>query len=121
MTDLHARLRDDLTTAMRERDRGTVRVLRTVLSALANAEAQPVDGSAPTTHVASGPIAGAATGLGATEAARRELDEHEVRAIVETERDERIAAADDLAARGAAAAAVELMSEVTVLDRYLRS
>lgn len=121
MTDLHVRLRDDLATAMRERDRETVRALRTVLSALANAEAQPVDDSQPTSHVASSPIAGASTGLGATEAARRELDEHEVRAIVRAERDERIAAADDLAKRGAAEAAADLVTEASVLDRYLRS
>jgi hypothetical protein len=120
MPDLHARLRDDLSAAMRERDRDTVRVLRTVLSAIANAEAQPVDDEAiATTHLASGPIAGASRGLGATEAARRDLDEDEVRAIVRTERDERVTVADDLAQRGAPAAAAELMAEVTVLDRYL--
>lgn len=119
MTDLPARLRDDLATALRARDRETVRVLRTVLSALANAEAQPVEESTPTSQVSSGPIAGASAGVGASEAARRELDEDEVRAIVEAERDERIAAADDLAQRGVTAAAADLVTEASVLDRYL--
>ncbi len=103
---------------MRERDRDTVRVLRTILSALANAEAQPVE-DAPAAGLASGPIAGASRGLGATEAARRDLDGDQVRAIVCAERDERVAAADDLARRGAPQAAADLMAEVAVLDRYL--
>lgn len=119
MTDLHARLRGDLTAALRERDRDTVGVLRTVLSAIANAEAQPVAGSTPTSHVANGRIAGASAGVGATEVARRELDEDEVRAIVQAERDERIAAADELARRGAAAAAVALVAEASLMDGYL--
>lgn len=118
MTGLHARLREDLATAMRERDRDQVRVLRTLLSAIANAEAQPAD-SVSGASDSEGPIAGAAAGLGATEVARRDLTEDEVRAVVRAERDERVAAADDLAERGATAAAAELMAEVTFLDRYL--
>ena len=86
---------------------------------IANAEAQPVDEARPTADLASGPIAGASRGLGATEAARRELDEDEVREIVRAERDERVAVADDLARRGAPASAADLMAEVTVLARYL--
>lgn len=43
MLDLVERLRADLTTAMRARDTETVRVLRVVLGALANAEARCLD------------------------------------------------------------------------------
>lgn len=89
MTNLHARLREDLTVALRERDRKKVRVLRTVLSAIANAEAQPASEGAPAPS--DGPIAGASLGVGATEVARHDLDAEQVRAIVRTERDERVA------------------------------
>jgi len=117
--DLTARLRQDLTTARRERDRDAVRVLRTVLSAIVNAEAQPdVDGR-PTSLRSEGAIAGAASGLGAAEVPRRELDAHDVRAIVEAERAERLASADDLAGRGAAGAADGLRAEAALLERYL--
>jgi hypothetical protein len=119
VTDLQARLRDDLAAAMRAQDRSTVRLLRTVLSAIANAEAQPVEGATRTSRLSSGPIAGATTGVGATEVGRRDLGEDEVRAIVRAERGERITAADDLAGRGLAAAAADLVTEATLLDRYL--
>jgi uncharacterized protein YqeY len=117
--DLPDRLRQDLTAAMRERQRESVRVLRTALSAIANAEAQPNPDETPTSTRSSGPIAGAADGLGAAEVARRELDPSEIRAIVQAERDERLTAADGLAARGALDAADALRAEAALLDRYL--
>ena len=117
--DLPVRLRQDLTAAMRERDRDSVRVLRTVLSAIANAEAQPDLDETPTSSRSSGPIAGAVDGLGGAEVARRELGVSDVRAIVLAERDERLAAADDLDARGARDAADALRAEAAFLERYL--
>ena len=39
MTSLHARIRDDLAEAMRDRDMARVKVLRTTMSAIQNAEA----------------------------------------------------------------------------------
>jgi hypothetical protein len=119
VTDLQARLREDLATAMGARDRSTVRLLRTVLSAIANAEAQPVEGPTRKSPLSSGPIAGATTGVGATEVGRRDLGDDEVRAIVRAERDEGITAADDLARRGLAATAADLVTEASLLDRYL--
>ncbi|HWL42890.1 MAG TPA: GNAT family N-acetyltransferase [Ilumatobacter sp.] len=117
---MNDRLQSDLTAAMRRRDASTVRVLRTVLAAVANAEA--VD--AVPTHVpapAESPIAGAAHGLGATDVARRELTDAEVVAIVRGERDERLAAAAELAANGHTARAAKLRVEAALLDPYLET
>ena len=97
MSALADRLRSDLTTALRARDRTTATVLRTVLGAIANAEAVPVPQAAP--PVAEGAIAGASLGLGATEAPRRELDEDDVRAILVAEHEDLLA--HDLAEQAA--------------------
>jgi len=76
-------LRSRLTTAMRERDRAAVSVLRTAVAAIENAEAVPMaEGAAVTT---SADVAGAAVGLGVTEAERRRLDEAAERSLVVAE------------------------------------
>ncbi len=80
---LRTALRTRLTTAMRERDRAAVSVLRTAVAAIENAEAVPVDDSRAS--VGSADVAGAALGLGATEADRRRLDEATERAVVALE------------------------------------
>ncbi|MEI4272755.1 hypothetical protein TEK04_13575 [Klenkia sp. LSe6-5] len=49
----------------------------------------------------------------------RELTEDDVRAVVRAERDERLAAADQLDATGAGDAADELRAAAAVLERYL--
>jgi uncharacterized protein YqeY len=117
VSDLHQRLRHDLNAALRERDRELVRVLRTILSAVANAEAQPHEPTAaPLTE---GVIAGAASGVGASEVARRELAAEDVVAILRAERDEWVQSAEILASRGAAQAAVVLRADAAVVDRYL--
>ncbi|RYP85730.1 hypothetical protein EKO23_11945 [Nocardioides guangzhouensis] len=108
-----------MSAALRHRDRDAVRVLRTVLAAVANAEAQPYSDETPTRLRADGPIAGSTGGLGAAEVARRDLDPDTILAIVAGERDERLAAADDLAGRGAYDAAGALLAEATLLERYL--
>ncbi|RNL65211.1 hypothetical protein EFK50_04400 [Nocardioides marmoriginsengisoli] len=118
MSELHDTLRTDLTTAMRARDTDRVRVLRTVLAAIANAEAQPAADAGPVSARTSGPIAGAVSGLGATETDRRDLSEDEVRAIVRAEHDERIDAAGALPAQAAAQADV-LRAEAALLAEYL--
>lgn len=81
--ELTSRLRD----AMRARDRSVAAALRSTLGELANAEAVPAPNVASSTLV-SEHVAGAVSGLGAAEAARRELGEDEQRAIVERQRDE---------------------------------
>ena len=119
MSDLHKRLRADLTDALRARDRESVRVLRTVLAAIANAEAQPAADLTAMSLRSEGVIAGAVDGVAAAEVARRDLDTAAVRAIVQAERDERVTSAEDLAGRGAAAAAAALRAEAAFLDRYV--
>lgn len=119
MEGLADQVRADLAEAMRARDRTTVRVLRTVLSALANAEAQPEPRTTPTSLRSEGPVAGASEGLGATEVARRDMDEHDTLVVLTAERDERLSSADALAARGATEAADELRAEAALIDGYL--
>lgn len=117
--DLTSRLRADLTAALRERDRAAAGVLRAVLAAIANAEAQPDTDERTVSERTDGPIAGAAQGLGAADVGRRELSVDDLRGIVAAERDERLAAASDLAARGADDAAAALRREAALLERYL--
>ena len=58
--DLRARMASALTAAMRARDRVAVSAIRSALSAVANAEAVPVD-----TVPRAGAVEGAAVGAGA--------------------------------------------------------
>ncbi|MFD1054732.1 hypothetical protein [Terrabacter terrigena] len=80
---LRAALRSRLTIAMRERDRAVTAALRNAVAAIENAEAVPVaDG--PMVG-GSADIAGAALGVGATEAARLVLDPAAERHVVASE------------------------------------
>ena len=116
MTDLVARLRADLLTARKIRDTTATAVLRSTLAAIANAEALPVAEGALS---AEGAIAGAAIGLGATEAARRDLSVQDVRGIITGEQTERLAAATDLDSRGMGERAEQLRAEAALLAAYL--
>lgn len=119
MSDIAARLRADLTAAMRGRDREAVTVLRSTLAAIANSEA--VD-AAPQAGplVEAGPIAGAAAGAGVTEVGRRELSEDDRRDIIRAERLELSEAAATLSAAGGAEEQVRrLRSGAELLGRYL--
>ena len=119
MEGIAEQLRADLMDAMRARDQVTVRVLRTVLSAIANAEAQLETDTTPTSLRSEGHIAGAPEGVGATDVTRRELDEHDTLVVLTAERDERLASADVLGARGATEEAHDLRVEAALIDRYL--
>ena len=109
-------LRSRLTTAMRERDRAAASVLHTAVAAIENAEAVPVDDGR--TVATSADVAGAAVGLGVTEAERRRLDDAterslvvaEVRSLVEAEA--AYAAAGDRGRARDAAAGVALLRAV---------
>ncbi|MFD4323680.1 hypothetical protein ACFWQC_03545 [Nocardioides sp. NPDC058538] len=116
MTGLQARLRADLLSARKARDTTATAALRSTLSAIANAEALPV---AETALSGDGPIAGAASGVGATEAARRDLTDDDVRGIISAEQTERRAAATDLEAHGAGEKAEQLRAEAELLAKYL--
>lgn len=109
-------LRADLTTAIKARDRVAVAALRSVLSAIDNAEAVPLtsERAAGSQHVA-----GAVAGLGAAEAERRELTDDDMRSIIETELGERTAAATEYERLDRTDQAERLRAEAAILSRYL--
>ena len=111
-TDLRALLQSALLPAMRAGDKDTVAVVRSALAAIANAEAVP---ATSTTPVGEGPVAGAAIGLGSTEAPRRELTADEVREVVEHERQERVQAAEESEAGGLGEYAARLRTQAAAL------
>ncbi|WP_148572746.1 hypothetical protein [Nocardioides caldifontis] len=96
---LRARLRTRLTAALRERDKEVAASLRSTLAALENAEAV----AAPTTGaLAAGEhVAGAAVGIGSSEAPRRTLTEDDEREVVARELADLHAAATSYDAVGA--------------------
>ena len=79
-------LRTELAAAMHRRDTAVVAVLRSALSALANAEASPACPPGPgSTHTDSIHVAGTTPGLGATEVPRIALTQHSQRTLLTTE------------------------------------
>lgn len=112
---LRVHMRQALREAMRARDKAAVSALRSALATLDNAEAVPVDESA----LRGLALEQAPVGAGATEAARRELGEDEVVAVVRAEADERLEAAAQLTAPEHAARAARLRAEAAVLLAHL--
>lgn len=109
------RLRESLPTALKARDTARVVAIRSALSAIDNAEAcdaVPV--------ATAGPIAGAASGLYAAEAARRVLSERDIRDLIQLEIDGRLSAADEYIANGYHVRASDLRSQAAVLGQTLR-
>lgn len=103
-------LRSRLLTARKQRDAVSVSALRTALSAIDNAETPD---AVPTTASA-GPVAGAVEGLGAAEVPRKRLTDTELRTVVQGEVDERLAAADEMAA-GYPERAAALRAEAAII------
>lgn len=95
---------------MRARDQAAVRALRSVLAAIANAEAPPIEVGG-----AAGAIEEAAA---ASEHGRLELTDDDHRRILATEIAEREAAAADYDAVGQSEAAAEVRAEVAALAAY---
>lgn len=113
---LRATMRADLSVAMKTRDSLAVSALRTAIAAIDNAES--VDGATQTvqnnTH-----IAGAASGLGSAEAARRVLSPADVRAILHAQIEDRATEAARYKMLGQAGAAEQLREEAAVIAGYL--
>lgn len=105
---LPGRMRDDLTAAMRARDRRTVAVLRTMLAAFANAEAPPRTEPAPT------PVVGRLV-----EHQRLVLTGADLAALVRAEIADRRDTALIYRRVGRSPEADDLDAEVTILERYL--
>jgi uncharacterized protein YqeY len=110
-----ATLRDELLAARKDRDATRVSALRSALSAIDNAET-PDD--ARVDAPSSGKIANAVVGLGAAEVVRRELSDAQIRDLVQSEIDERLAAAREIYGSHAERAA-GLRAEAAVLTDLL--
>lgn len=112
---IRLRMRQALPEAMRARDKAAVSALRSTLAALDNAEAVPADEVEPRgSALEQSPV-----GVGATEAARRELSEHLVVDVVRAEAAERLDVAARLTAPAHADRAARLRAEADVLLRFL--
>jgi len=108
--ELRARTGDALRQAMRERDRDAVTALRGLSARWANAEAVPVDVLPP-----AGALEGAAIGVGAADASRRELDAAELLDLAQAEIDEHERAAAEREALGRAEDAASLRRQAEVI------
>jgi uncharacterized protein YqeY len=115
---MRASLRDDLTAALKARNHVAITVLRSALAAIENAESVPADHPL-NSSIGNAHVAGAATGLGAADAERRQLTEADLRSIVGNEMRERSAAADEYEQIGRTDLAERLRAEAEVLSRYL--
>jgi uncharacterized protein YqeY len=117
-TPLQLRLRTALTQALSSRDALAAAPLRSALSAIANAEAVP-PAETSSRQTSSEHVAGAAAGLGATEAVRRELTEADIAAIVTTEITDRQSAAAEYERLGRADQSERLRREAEILAKLL--
>ena len=109
-------LRDALLAARKDRDSTRVSALRSVLSAIDNAETPE---GARVDAPSSGTIAGGVVGLGAAEVARRELTDAQIRELVHAEIDERLTATRDFTVGGRPERAATLRAEVAVRSDVL--
>jgi uncharacterized protein len=116
---LRAVLRRDLASAMKARESEAVAALRTAIAAIDNAEAVAIPAAGERQATTSSHFAGARAGVGATEAARRELGSGDIRAIL----DDLIAGyareADGYDTLGHADAARRLRNQARLLAAYL--
>lgn len=110
-------LRRDLAMAMKAREPDAVAALRAAIAAIDNAEAVP----APEARQAatSSHIAGARAGLGAAEAARRDLSDSDQRAVLREQITGYTTEADRYEALGQPAAAARLRAQAHLLSAYL--
>jgi hypothetical protein len=105
---LRARLGEDLRAARKARDRPAIDTCRSLMAALDNAGAVPLDESAPRCP-APGPA----------EVGRRELSSADVTALLRREAQERTAAADEYERYGRPLEAVGLRAGAAVIERLI--
>lgn len=110
--EMKARLRADLSVALKERRTDEAKVVRTLLAAIDNAEAPPLPGgqAAAVPHRFES---------GAAEVERLRLGRSHLRRLLLTEIEERERAAAELDRLGRADRATALRAEVLVARRYL--
>jgi hypothetical protein len=113
---LRTRLRGDLRAAMKAQRRDEMAALRSVIAAIDNAES--VEDASSSSSPSSEHVAGTLQGLGAADAARRSLSEHDLQRIIEAELWERDAQAERLTLLGRIDEASHLRIEADVIARY---
>lgn len=101
---------------MKAQRRDEMAALRTLIAAIDNAES--VEDPLPASPSSSEHVAGAVRGLGAADAARRSLSEHDLQRVIENELWERDAQAERLTMLGRADEASRLRTEAHVIARY---
>lgn len=114
---LQARLRRDLTTAMKQRHHDDISALRTLIADIDNAHA--INPPNPTVDDASRHVAGARHGVGSTDAARTELSLADIHQIIEQNIDAHLANADHHEHHGQIEKAHRLRHQANHLGRYL--
>jgi uncharacterized protein len=117
--DLRSRLRRQLSTAVRDRDRIAVNALRDAIAALDNAEAVEPGQDVPAQ--VSEHVAGGVVGLGAAEVERRILDPESQRSILSGEIEARLADATTYEEHGQRARAAALRLGADALLAVLKS
>jgi uncharacterized protein len=117
--DLRSRLRRQLSTAVRDRDRIAVNALRDAIAALDNAEAVEPGQDVPAQ--VSEHVAGGVVGLGAAEVERRILDPESQRSILSAEIEARLADATTYEEHGQRARAAALRLGADALLAVLKS
>jgi hypothetical protein len=107
-SEIRSRLSSDLTTAMKTRDKVRIRVIRSTLAAIANAEAVEASTRAEGT-------------VGYSDVPRRDVDRAQIIDLIESEIGEREVAAAQYRDVGRPADAGMLEEEIGVLRDYLDS
>jgi hypothetical protein len=113
---LRTRLRGDLRAAMKAQRQDEMAALRSLIAAIDNAESVEDASSSP--RPSSEHVAGTLQGLGAADAVRRSLSEHDLQRIIEAELWERDAQAERLTLLGRIDEASRLRIEADVIARY---
>jgi uncharacterized protein YqeY len=108
---LKLRLRADLKAAMQVRNAIETSVLRNLMAAIDNAQAQPVDLSGPASQMR-------AFGDGAGEVARLTLSVEQLAQLIQTEARARDAASAEMRALGRTEEADRLATEAVIVRRY---
>jgi uncharacterized protein len=108
---IQERLKTDLQSARKSRDRLKTAVLRSTLALISNAEAVPVEeiSEAYTMHI----------GVGSSEVMRRTLTEQDIRQIIQNEIDELLDAVSGMGANSDNPYTTELLQKASILKKYL--
>lgn len=111
---MRQRLRRDLREAMKRRETTAVRAIRSLLAAIDNAEAAPLE----ETTVSGAHIARATLGAGSGDRPRRELTSADLARVLGAELSERDGARQEYRRAGREGEAAELDREIEILSRY---